>query len=153
MASTKLKKVQKKLAEEPDNQDLIDQVKMLETQHEKAQGALDTLNAADAKPQVEAEAVKPSISTEAINTEANAEPQTSLSDAEIKKLKIEAAMAKASAAKIEKAVKRAQELELDELADLTNQHQASLARAEQLAANLKAVISGESVTQNIETAS
>ena len=153
MASTKLKKVQKKLAEEPDNQDLIDQVKMLETQYEKAQGALDTLNAPDAKPQVEAEAVKPSISTEAINTEANAKPQTSLSDAEIKKLKIEAAMAKASAAKIEKAVKRAQELELDELADLTNQHQASLARAEQLAANLKAVISGESVTQNIETAS
>lgn len=147
MASTKLKKVQKKLAEEPDNQDLIDQVKMLETQHEKAQGALDTLNAPDA------EAAKPSISTEAINTKVNTEPQTSLSAAEIKKLKIEAAMAKASAAKIEKAVKRAQELELDELTDLTHQHQASLARAEQLAANLKAAIKGESVTHSKETVS
>jgi len=153
MASTKLKKVQKKLTEEPDNQDLLDQVKLLETKHEEAQNTLDALNSPDAKPQAEKVEIKPSINTEVKNTETNIEHKTSLSDAEIKKLKIEAAMAKASAAKIEKAVKRAQELELDELADLTSQHQASLARAEQLAENLKAAISGEKITQNTQAAS
>ncbi|EAQ67285.1 electron transport complex protein RnfC [Marinomonas sp. MED121] len=148
MASTKLKKVQKKLEEEPENQDLIDQVKMLEAQHEKAQSSFDALNVSNAKPQTEQSVVTPPVSTETKSSDE--EPKTILSDVEIKKLKIEAAMAKASAAKIEKAVKRAQELALDELADLTNQHQASLARAEQLAANLKAAISGEKVTQTIE---
>lgn len=132
MASTKLKKVQKKRLDEPDNQALIDQVKLLEKQQAQAQSHLDALSESNQTTKKE---------------EPVAHTPAALTDADIKKLKIEAAMAKASAAKIEKAVKRAQELELDELADLTQQHQASLERAELLANNLKAAISGEKVIQ------
>jgi len=132
MAGTKLKKAQKKLDEESNNQTLIAQVEQLELNLELAQKAFDTIQ-------------NPSAQVSKKEVKETALP-TQVSAIDIKKLKIEAAMAKASAAKIEKAVKRAQELELDELDDLTAQHQASVARAELLAVNLKAAIVGEDVS-------
>ena len=143
MATTKLKKIQKKLDESPDDQSLMEQVASLNEKAQQAQTAFDSLQAA--KSPAKAKETTVQVSQAAPEQDTTKAPQA-LSDVELKKLKIEAAMAKASAAKIEKAVKRAQELELDELADLTSQYQASLARSEQLAANLKAAISGESVT-------
>jgi len=132
MAETKLKKFQKKLDEDDNNPTLIAQVKQFELNLELAQKAFDTIQTPSSQVS------KKEIKETTLPTQINA--------IDIKKLKIEAAMAKASAAKIEKAVKRAQELELDELADLTAQHQASVARAELLAVNLKAAILGEDVS-------
>lgn len=137
MAETKLKKIKKKLDDDSENQTLIAQVKQLELKLEQAQKAFDTIQTSPVQ------AAKKEGEDIALPSQASA--------IDIKKLKIEAAMAKASAAKIEKAVKRAQELELDELADLTTQHQASVARAELLAINLKAAIVGDQVTVKAES--
>ena len=150
MANTKLKKVQKKLAEDSENQTLVEQVKLLEAQLEKAQVVFDSIQLPSAQIAGSQNVDKePEAKAQTSNTQQDT--PTAITEADIKKLKIEAAMAKASAAKIEKAVKRAQELELDELADLTAQHQASLNRAELLTTNLKAIISGETPAQQLES--
>ncbi len=114
LAGVKLKKAQKQLAEAPDDADLKQKVADLEAQQKAAQAKLDQAQTIDTAP------TKP------------ANDGTTANNDELKKLKIDAAIAKAAVKKVEKALKKAEELQAPELDTLRQQFKDAQQRATEL---------------------
>ncbi len=121
LASTKLKKVNKQLAEDPDNQELKDKAAGFEKDLKSAEAALAALEAQpaadDAKPN---QADKPASD----NSAPSADEDT------LRKLKIDAAIAKAAMKKADKALAKAKEMGSDDVASLEAQAAKAKAHAE-----------------------
>ncbi|QRV24599.1 electron transport complex subunit RsxC [Marinomonas foliarum] len=111
LIGVKLKKLQKQLVETPDDQELKDKVSAFETDLKAAQDTVSKLS-------------------ESTNTAA-AEPKAAISD-ELKKLKIDAAIAKAAVKKVEKALKKAEEINAPEIEAIRQQLQEAQQRADEL---------------------
>ncbi|AEF55271.1 electron transport complex subunit RsxC [Marinomonas posidonica] len=113
LAGVKLKKVQKQLDESPDDSELKRKVADLQAQQAAAQAKLDqaTANDSQAAPNIGA---KPAIKDE------------------LKKLKIDAAIAKAAVKKVEKALKKAEEIQAPEIDTLRQQLKDAQQRADDL---------------------
>ena len=118
LSSTKLKKVQKQLAEDPDNQELKDKAAGFESDLKEAEAKLATLD------------VIPDTSEAA--TTATKETNTASDDDALRKLKIDAAIAKAAVKKADKALAKAQELGSEDVASLEAQAAKAKARADEL---------------------
>lgn len=114
LAGVKLKKAQKQLAEAPDDADLKQKVADLEAQLKAAQAKLDQAQASD------------NVTAKTASGEAAANSD------ELKKLKIDAAIAKAAVKKVEKALKKAEELQAPELDTLRQQFKDAQQRASEL---------------------
>jgi len=121
IATTHLKKIQAKLAQEPENTELQERVTARAATLTEAE---DTL----AKMKVDSSA-STTINTEQTNTAQVNKPVIADS---LKKAKIDLAMAKATTKKLEKAIQKAEEYELEELDSLRVQHKEGLSRIEQL---------------------
>ena len=109
LIGVKLKKVQKQLEATPDDQELKDKIASFEADLSKAQAALSALGA----------------STPAVA------PKAAISD-DLKKLKIDAAIAKAAVKKVEKALKKAEEIQAPEIDAIRQQLQEAQKRADDL---------------------
>ncbi|KZN13632.1 electron transport complex subunit RsxC [Marinomonas sp. TW1] len=114
LAGVKLKKAQKQLAEAPEDAELKQKVADLEALQKAAQTKLDQAQASDNVT------AKPASGEAAANGD------------ELKKLKIDAAIAKAAVKKVEKALKKAEELQAPELDTLRQQFKDAQQRASEL---------------------
>ena len=126
LIGVKLKKLQKQLDESPDDQELKDKVAGFEADLKAAQAILATLGAS-----------APVASA----------PKAAAND-DLKKLKIDAAIAKAAVKKVEKALKKAEEINAPEIDAIRQQLQDAQQRAEELE---KALANPEAATQTAET--
>ncbi|RBP85686.1 electron transport complex subunit RsxC [Marinomonas rhizomae] len=117
LIGVKLKKLQKQLIETPDDQELKDKISAFETDLKAAQDTVSKLS----------ENTQASTST----STAAAEPKASISD-ELKKLKIDAAIAKAAVKKVEKALKKAEEINAPEIDAIRQQLKEAQQRADEL---------------------
>lgn len=133
LIGVKLKKLQKQLSETPDDQELKDKISAFETDLKAAQDTVSKLS----------ENTQPSANTAA------AEPKAVISD-ELKKLKIDAAIAKAAVKKVEKALKKAEEINAPEIEAIRQQLQEAQQRADELE---KALANPEAVMQKAESTS
>ncbi|MCV2403226.1 electron transport complex subunit RsxC [Marinomonas sp. C2222] len=115
MAGVKLKKLQKQLTETPDDQGLKEQIGKLENELKDAQELVEKLSA-------------PAVQTS--TTQATAPLAANVGD--LKKLKIDAAMAKATVKKVEKALKKAEEIKAPEIDILRQQLVEAQKRADDL---------------------
>lgn len=115
MAGVKLKKLQKQLAEAPDDQKLKEQVSKLENELKEAQELVEKLSAP--APQTATAQVTAPLAANV---------------GDLKKLKIDAAMAKASVKKVEKALKKAEEIKAPEIDTLRQQLVEAQKRADNL---------------------
>ncbi|BFM51363.1 electron transport complex subunit RsxC [Marinomonas sp. THO17] len=121
LAGVKLKKAQKQLAETPDDADLKQKVADLAAQQQAAQAKLDKAAAGNDAP---TQSTNPNDTTSADKVAVNSD--------ELKKLKIDAAIAKAAVKKVEKALKKAEELQAPELETLRQQFKEAQQRADEL---------------------
>ena len=126
LIGVKLKKLQKQLDESPDDQELKDKVAGFEADLKAAQAILATLGAS-----------APVASA----------PKAAAND-DLKKLKIDAAIAKAAVKKVEKALKKAEEINAPEIDAIRQQLQDAQQRADELE---KALANPEAATQTAET--
>lgn len=126
LIGVKLKKLQKQLDESPDDQELKDKVAGFEADLKAAQAILATLGA---------------------STPVASAPKAAAND-DLKKLKIDAAIAKAAVKKVEKALKKAEEINAPEIDAIRQQLQDAQQRAEELE---KALANPEAATQTAET--
>lgn len=115
LIGVKLKKLQKQLIETPDDHELKDKISAFETDLKAAQDTVSKLNG----------------STQPSANAAATEPKTAISD-ELKKLKIDAAIAKAAVKKVEKALKKAEEINAPEIEAIRQQLQEAQQRADEL---------------------
>jgi electron transport complex protein RnfC len=128
LIGVKLKKLQKQLIETPDDQELKDKINAFETDLKAAQDTVSRLSA-----------------TTESHTAAS-EPKAAASD-ELKKLKIDAAIAKAAVKKVEKALKKAEEINAPEIEAIRQQLKEAQQRADDLE---KALANPEAASQNAE---
>lgn len=126
LIGVKLKKLQKQLDESPDDQELKNKVAGFEADLKAAQAILATLGAS-----------APVASA----------PKAAAND-DLKKLKIDAAIAKAAVKKVEKALKKAEEINAPEIDAIRQQLQDAQQRADELE---KALANPEAATQTAET--
>ncbi|WP_137170115.1 electron transport complex subunit RsxC [Marinomonas sp. FW-1] len=115
LIGVKLKKLQKQLVETPDDQELKDKIAAFEADLKAAQDIVSKLSSN----------AQPSTNTAA------AEPKAAMSD-ELKKLKIDAAIAKAAVKKVEKALKKAEEIKAPEADAIRQQLKEAQQRADEL---------------------
>lgn len=115
LISVKLKKLQKQLADTPDDQELKDKITTFEADLKTAQDTVSKL----------------SDSTQTTMSASTTEPKTAISD-ELKKLKIDAAIAKAAVKKVEKALKKAEEIQAPEIDAIRQQLKEAQQRADEL---------------------
>ncbi|MBU1293381.1 MAG: electron transport complex subunit RsxC [Gammaproteobacteria bacterium] len=130
LIGVKLKKLQKQLTDTPADQELKDKIASFETDLKAAQATVSKL----------------SESTQQSTTAATAEPKAAISD-ELKKLKIDAAIAKAAVKKVEKALKKAEEIQAPEIDAIRQQLQEAQQRADELE---KALANPEAAPQKTE---
>jgi len=128
LIGVKLKKLQKQLIETPNDQELKDKINAFETDLKAAQDTVSRLSA-----------------TTESHTAAS-EPKAAASD-ELKKLKIDAAIAKAAVKKVEKALKKAEEINAPEIEAIRQQLKEAQQRADDLE---KALANPEAASQNAE---
>ncbi|WP_227803893.1 electron transport complex subunit RsxC [Marinomonas profundi] len=115
LIGVKLKKLQKQLADTADDQELKDKIASFEADLKTAQDTVSKLG----------ESAQPSANTTTV------EPKAAISD-ELKKLKIDAAIAKAAVKKVEKALKKAEEINAPEIEAIRQQLQEAQQRADEL---------------------
>ena len=115
LMGVKLKKLQKQLADTPDDQELKDKITTFEVDLKTAQDTVSKL----------------SDSTQTTMSASTTEPKTAISD-ELKKLKIDAAIAKAAVKKVEKALKKAEEIQAPEIDAIRQQLKEAQQRADEL---------------------
>lgn len=115
LIGVKLKKLQKQLADTPDDQELKDKITTFEADLKTAQDTVSKL----------------SDSTQTTMSASTTEPKTAISD-ELKKLKIDAAIAKAAVKKVEKALKKAEEIQAPEIDAIRQQLKEAQQRADEL---------------------
>jgi Na+-translocating ferredoxin:NAD+ oxidoreductase subunit C len=115
LIGVKLKKLQKQLADTPDDQELKDKITTFEVDLKTAQDTVSKL----------------SDSTQTTMSASTTEPKTAISD-ELKKLKIDAAIAKAAVKKVEKALKKAEEIQAPEIDAIRQQLKEAQQRADEL---------------------
>ncbi|PYF83399.1 electron transport complex protein RnfC [Marinomonas alcarazii] len=115
LIGVKLKKLQKQLVETPDDQELKDKIAAFEADLKAAQDIVSKLSS-NAQSSTNATA---------------AEPKAVMSD-ELKKLKIDAAIAKAAVKKVEKALKKAEEIKAPEADAIRQQLKEAQQRADEL---------------------
>ncbi|GGN30852.1 MULTISPECIES: electron transport complex subunit RsxC [Marinomonas] len=115
LIGVKLKKLQKQLADTPDDQELKDKITTFEADLKTAQDTVSKL----------------SDSTQTTMSASTTEPKTAISD-ELKKLKIDAAIAKAAVKKVEKALKKAEEIQAPEINAIRQQLKEAQQRADEL---------------------
>ncbi|WP_421850347.1 electron transport complex subunit RsxC [Marinomonas sp.] len=115
LIGVKLKKLQKQLADTPEDQELKDKVAAFEADLKVAQDTVSKLS----------ESTQPSTNA------TTPEPKAVISD-ELKKLKIDAAIAKAAVKKVEKALKKAEEIQAPEIEAIRQQLQEAQQRADEL---------------------
>ncbi|MGR0278499.1 electron transport complex subunit RsxC [Marinomonas dokdonensis] len=115
LIGVKLKKLQKQLDSEPDNTELQDKIKGFNSDLEAAQALVTKLSASE-------------VSTAPVEA---APSKAGLSD-EAKKLKIDAAIAKAAVKKVEKALRKAEEIQSPGLETLRQQLKDAQQRADEL---------------------
>ncbi|WP_369920918.1 electron transport complex subunit RsxC [Marinomonas polaris] len=132
LIGVKLKKLQKQLADTPDDQELKDKITAFEVDLKAAQ---DTVSKLSESPQPSSNAATP-------------EPKAAISD-ELKKLKIDAAIAKAAVKKVEKALKKAEEINAPEIESIRQQLQEAQQRADELE---KALANPQDASQKTEAA-
>ncbi|MGJ8647101.1 MAG: electron transport complex subunit RsxC [Marinomonas colpomeniae] len=116
LIGVKIKKLTKQLEETPDDQETKDKIAAFETDLIAAKTAVEKLSAA------------PSEATPSNHT---AEPKAVITD-ELKKLKIDTAIAKASVKKVEKALKKAEEIQAPEVDAIRQQLKEAQQRADDL---------------------
>lgn len=133
LIGVKLKKLHKQLTETPDDEELKDKIATFEADLKAAQETVSKLGATAASN---------------ANT-ATPEPKAAASD-ELKKLKIDAAIAKAAVKKVEKALKKAEEINAPEIEAIRQQLQEAQQRADDLE---KALANPETVMQKAESTS
>lgn len=133
LIGVKLKKLQKQLTETPDDEELKDKIATFEADLKAAQETVSKLGATAASN---------------ANT-ATPEPKAAASD-ELKKRKIDAAIAKAAVKKVEKALKKAEEINAPEIEAIRQQLQEAQQRADDLE---KALANPETVMQKAESIS
>lgn len=114
LIGVKLKKLNKQLEETPDDQELKEKVAGLETDLKTAQATVKKLSADSASSPSPAAAPKAAINDE------------------LKKLKIDAAIAKAAVKKVEKALKKAEEIQAPEVDAIRQQLKEAQQRADEL---------------------
>lgn len=127
LIGVKLKKLHKQLTETPDDEELKDKIATFEADLKAAQETVSKLGATAASN---------------ANT-ATPEPKAAASD-ELKKRKIDAAIAKAAVKKVEKALKKAEEINAPEIEAIRQQLQEAQQRADDLE---KALANPETVMQ------
>ncbi|MGO2511754.1 electron transport complex subunit RsxC [Marinomonas polaris] len=140
LISVKLKKLQKQLADTPDDQELKDKITAFEVDLKAAQDTVSKLSES-AQPSTNAATPEPKA---AISDELKA----AISD-ELKKLKIDAAIAKAAVKKVEKALKKAEEIQAPEIESIRQQLQEAQQRADELE---KALANPQDASQKTEAA-
>ena len=113
LIGVKLKKLHKQLTETPDDQELKDKIATFEADLKAAQETVSKLGAT------------------ATSNAATPEPKAAASD-ELKKLKIDAAIAKAAVKKVEKALKKAEEIQAPEIEAIRQQLHDAQQRADEL---------------------
>uniref|UniRef100_A6VVJ2 Ion-translocating oxidoreductase complex subunit C n=1 Tax=Marinomonas sp. (strain MWYL1) TaxID=400668 RepID=A6VVJ2_MARMS len=133
LIGVKLKKLHKQLTETPDDEELKDKIATFEADLKAAQETVSKLGATAASN---------------ANT-ATPEPKAAASD-ELKKRKIDAAIAKAAVKKVEKALKKAEEINAPEIEAIRQQLQEAQQRADDLE---KALANPETVMQKAESTS
>ncbi|MEP0072148.1 MAG: electron transport complex subunit RsxC [Marinomonas sp.] len=114
LIGVKLKKLNKQLEETPDDQELKEKVAGLETDLKTAQATVEKLSTDSASSPSPAAAPKAAINDE------------------LKKLKIDAAIAKAAVKKVEKALKKAEEIQAPEVDAIRQQLKEAQQRADEL---------------------
>lgn len=134
LIGVKLKKAQKQLAESPDDDALKSQISELEVSLKDAQTRLDSYSKQQASTN------KQNTQTEQTNSAANLD--------DLKKLKIDTAIAKAAVKKVEKALKKAEEMQAPEIDTLRQQ----LTDAQQRADNLEKALANPNTQTQTPTA-
>ncbi|MEO9273396.1 electron transport complex subunit RsxC [Marinomonas sp. 5E14-1] len=114
LIGVKLKKLNKQLEETPDDQELKEKVAGLETDLKTAQATVEKLS-----------------TDSAASPSPTAAPKATIND-ELKKLKIDAAIAKAAVKKVEKALKKAEEIQAPEVDAIRQQLKEAQQRADEL---------------------
>ncbi|QUX95132.1 electron transport complex subunit RsxC [Marinomonas sp. CT5] len=130
LIGVKLKKLHKQLTETPDDQELKDKITTFEADLKAAQETVSKLGAT------------------ATSNAATPEPKAAASD-ELKKLKIDAAIAKAAVKKVEKALKKAEEIQAPEIEAIRQQLHDAQQRADELE---KALANPDAITAKTDVA-